>query len=176
MDMTLADSSLVADWTAAIGQALGALFTAGAVWVALRLANKEARQRREEEHAKARAQAKMVIVKDGIGRQQRDRVETNYFVNYRNIGDLPILGATLEARFTNPDNETFTVMSAPEGYVLKNIGVGWASLAFTTGSVNEIRTWRLFWQDVNGFNWEIVLLKDKGLTLREKQESLTSDY
>lgn len=67
--MLLADAPNVADWIAAIGQALGALFTAAAVAVALRIGRRERRWRSEDvERSEAErtdrefAQARLVTI------------------------------------------------------------------------------------------------------------------
>jgi hypothetical protein len=52
----------LADWIAAIGQALGAAFTFGAVWVALRAGRRAERLRDEDQADRDSAQARMVTV------------------------------------------------------------------------------------------------------------------
>jgi hypothetical protein len=82
-----------ADWIAAIGQALGAAFTFGAVWVALRAGRRAERLRDEDQADRDSAQARMVTVQ---------------------LSRAPYRASTPASEFL-PDQEHLVVISAASG-------------------------------------------------------------
>ncbi|GAA0447874.1 hypothetical protein Ade02nite_60410 [Paractinoplanes deccanensis] len=99
--MILADEPNIADWISSVGQALGALFTAAAVIVALWISHRDGKQRRADDLSRLTAHARLVRVKsvklfDATPTVKGD-AQNELHVLVCNYGDRPILGVELLA-------------------------------------------------------------------------------
>lgn len=142
-----------------MGQAIGAIATAVAIWVALRLANKEARHRREEEHAKAKAQAKLVLVNHvGFEPEYNPTIaldwEKHYFtVGVLNISDRPILSVQSEVAIE--PRALFALKSHRSDFLDPDRHKLYQSFDISIGKQTEIYMWRVSWEDPDGIWWEV---------------------
>ena len=159
MSISLAADPNIADWISSIGQAAGALFTAVAVVVALWISHRDSRQRAKDEHAKSRAQAKLVLVKgpEIVDLDQKDPKKNGivFAASILNIGDRPILEVK------------FDILAADEGALRRLGSMSKSFLDPTTQTVYEylrvyakngvaLSKWRISWEDPDGLEWEVL--------------------
>ncbi|MET7398866.1 hypothetical protein ABZS66_35800 [Dactylosporangium sp. NPDC005572] len=142
-----------ADWIAAIGQALGALFTLVAVVAALWIALRDQRDRQREQKDQALAQARLVRVRgtgvrpveeDGQGQLHE---LTIYFTNH---SDRPVLDVYGEA--WPADN---ALDEPPRWAVTSDVVLSGQDLPLVmrvNGNV-ALRAWRARWTDADGRQW-----------------------
>src|SRR5215813_1834957 len=113
---------MIANWIAAIGQALGALFTAAAIVVALGIARRDSRNRREEAAQRSLAQARLVRVGGPPGTwttgQTEQGIRHDLIFRFANHSDRPVLDVYFEAW---PRHEPFS--DRPEWVVRDGIAL-----------------------------------------------------
>ncbi|MEU7848481.1 hypothetical protein AB0B74_30675 [Micromonospora parva] len=143
-----------AAWIGAIGQALGALFTAAAVVVALCLASKESRDRKREDFGRSLAQAKLVRV-GGPGlvapneRHGRNEYRTEFKIE--NYSDRPILDLHIEL-WTGQTKRTERPNMAVHSDVWKREQAEF--LRLSAGEQEPaVTAWRVRWTDADGRQW-----------------------
>ncbi len=178
MGLGLAGDPNVADWIGAIGQALGAFFTAAAVGVALWIAHRDSRRNRTEAFAQSRAQARLVVVDDPALVAQEVNgppPQPNVFrVGVLNLGDRPILGVTAEALLDGPSGALVT--SDPLAVLDPRSHHAFTELRIADVLVDYVWNWRVYWEDPQGMRWEVTRITDTGeIVHRSKRETLPRD-
>jgi hypothetical protein len=173
-----------ADWLAAYGQVAGATFTALAVLVALWVALRDSRLRRQEERQRAEAQSRLVIfgpvhavvmgdrvaVRDAgknrskkrVFREVTPEVEYHLIMYVENLGDRPILDLTLTGQVASWEMhdsryvDKRPLLASSLSY-LKSGGRG--HFTFTIPQATDIRlsSCAVSWRDADGRFWELAL-------------------
>jgi len=172
VNLVLAEAPNVADWISALGQALGALFTAVAVVVALRIAHRDYRERTKEGHARAKAQAKLVLL-DGpevvpwSSRKAEDEGKQTFAIGVLNIGGQPILGITFEVA-AQSKRGIVHLTSAPTKFLDPARHDVYEYCRIETTTDFQMWAWRVFWEDPDGLEWEVAGTKETGRTLQPK--------
>lgn len=154
------DTASRIDLIAALGQVIGALFTAAAVVVALYIASRDRRARLASDRARSKAQARQIYVQYGSLSKPREirgrTVPWTLGVMVRNLSDSAILDVVLEGWATRQASEQAEVgRYIAKGLVSPGIGID-AELQFDgTEEVEkfEPRGWRVCWTDGGGVRW-----------------------
>jgi len=143
----------VADWIAAIGQALGAFFTLAAVIVALWIALRDEQRRHAEQERQALTQARLVRVRGTgvklVGEDEHGYQHelTIYFTNHSERPVLDVYGEAWPA--DNPRHE-------PARWAVKTDAVlpgqDQPLMMKVTGDVT-LNAWRARWTDADGRQW-----------------------
>ncbi|MEU8164139.1 hypothetical protein ACIP95_21865 [Micromonospora parva] len=143
-----------AAWISAIGQALGALATAAAIVVALYLAGKEGRDRKNGDFRRSLAQAKLVRVGGPGSVSPEERFGQNeYRIEFKveNHSDRPILDLYVEV-WTVPTKLTEQPSMAGHSDVWKPEQA--ESLRLNAGEQEpSVVAWRVRWTDADGQQW-----------------------
>ena len=165
----------ITDWIGAIGQALGALFTAAAVGVALWIAHRDTRRSRAEKYAQSEAQARLVVVDHPalvVQSTERPGPKPYMFrIAVLNLGDRPILGVTAEALIGGPSGALVT--SDPLAVLDPRSRHDFTELHIENIIVDHVWTWRVYWEDSQGMGWEVTRITDTGENFHQsKQETL----
>jgi hypothetical protein len=145
----------MADWIAAIGQAIGAVFTALAVAVALWIASKDRRNQKSDELRQAHAQARLTVVgwpsmaKADFGDGWELRITIH------NHGDRSILAVNFEAWTGSTGLDAL-----PNVRIHAKVLVAGDSLRWRTGvkgasgpAEPRMSRWRVRWTDADGRCW-----------------------
>jgi hypothetical protein len=166
MTSGLADDPSMADWISAIGQAIGAIFTAFAVAVALWIARRDGRMRKSDEISRLRAQARLIKVTSVRlipgAMNPDDANEPNYFIlQLWNFSSRPIIDLSIHLFIERID-------------VPKCWGrvAYWKTLDMVQSNdhgsfqidVNDsvvITGWRLYWADPDGEEWTLESQHDE---------------
>jgi hypothetical protein len=165
--MVLADSANVADWISSIGQALGALFTAVAVVVALRISHRDSEQRAKSDEAKAWAQARSVLIDEPTymsaktGHGQDNDPGAMFSITVANFSNGVLLN--LSAEISVPDTDG--VDSAPqsgsgvlirsETFLLLDSAGNRAQLKIHVEDGAHVASWSVEWEDSEGLTWAV---------------------
>ncbi len=154
-----------ADWLAAYGQVGGAIFTAMAVAVALWVALRDSRLRRQEERDHAKAQARLVlsghkvsVSSGGVPRSDKETVYYGVHVEWENLGDRAILDLSLRCQvsaWTTHDDrygDRLPMLQAGQPY-LKARKKATLSLHATQVSHMQFGSCEISWTDADGRLW-----------------------
>ncbi len=161
MTTTLAEQATTADWIAAIGQAVGAVFTAAAVAVALGIALADRRRQQREDDERAKRNARMVLVR-GTGSVPATQDETGYQsklrIYFTNHGDRPIFDVYAEAWPAGNSIEESPRWAVHSEIVLPGQPTEPKEYFEMTVTTKEpppvaLTAWRLRWTDVDGRQW-----------------------
>lgn len=138
-----------ADWTAAIGQIAGAVFTLAAVVVALAVALRDERRRHQDRDDYARAQARLVLT-GGPGSREEDGSRATIFP-FTNHGDRPVLDvyAELWPSRTRLEDRPLAVHAR---IVLPGQDLP-IKLRRTLDAPASVTAWRVRWTDADGRQW-----------------------
>jgi hypothetical protein len=171
--LSAADDPNVADWISAIGQALGALFTAVAVGVALWIAHRDARQRRHEESEKSRAQARLILLPNLVRKTVHERDDQiEYKADVLNVSERPIVDVTLEVMVEVEEEGVGIIRSRTVGHLDPLVDRTPTPIRALTANKegHELVKWRLIWQDPDGRRWEIFAAPRFPMTLRQRND------
>ncbi|WP_154814917.1 hypothetical protein [Actinophytocola xinjiangensis] len=161
MLISLADEATAADWIAAIGQAVGAVFTAAAVAVALWIALSDRRRQTRADSEKSWREARMVRV-GGTGVREVGHDENGYqyelMIYFTNYSEQPIFDVHAEVwpSGTAVDKQpSWAVQSEivqpgepaePKRYFMMKVST-------PTPPPLALTAWRLRWSDAAGHQW-----------------------
>lgn len=161
------ESAEIADWVSAIGQALGALFTALAVGVALWIARRDSTQKARDDTARSWTQARLVLVSasGGILERENGKELAATLVTVCNLGDRPILDVALEA-IVERNAKIVTEVSERIQFVMPDQDPAALTLALQSG--DAIRRWRVVWMDADGLDWEVIAPNGRAVHRRRK--------
>lgn len=149
---SVATSADTAAWISAIGQAIGALFTAAAVGVALYIAHRDSRERQQQEFDRSFAQARLVRVgAPGVVPPNEGRAEYGFQVLVENYSERPILDLNIEL-WMPPAKRMDRPTSAVHSDVWER---GRAEFVHLLAGKDEPRlmAWRVRWTDADGRKW-----------------------
>jgi len=155
--IALADQNpSAADWIAAVGQALGALFTLAAVIVALWIALRDERRRHAEQERLALTQARLVRV-PGEGSKSVGRDEHGYqhelTIYFTNHSERPVLDVYAEAWPADNPRDKPPRWALKTGIVLPGQDQPFMMKVTTPGASVTLNAWRVRWTDADGRQW-----------------------